>query len=108
MVVTQTVLQWQCMKQTLMHLVAVQKVVFAVSPPMDGYQLPVRAQRIRESTREHGKRLHVEVITDLTQHDQIERPPVDVLVEITSQVAAFDSHVVQTSTAPARLLNRGH
>ena len=105
MVISQPMLQRQCMQQAAMHLIAVQEVVAAVSSPVNGYQLTVRAQSIRQTARQRGKRFDVKVVTHFAEHNQIERLVFGMIIEIRSQVAAFDAHVVKARAAPSGLLN---
>ncbi len=90
-----------------MHLIAVQEVVAAVPSPVNCYQLTVRAQRIRQTTRQGGKGFDVKVETHFAEHNQIERLAFAMIIEIRSQVAACDAHVVQARAAHSGLLNRG-
>jgi hypothetical protein len=107
MMIAQPMLQRQSMEQAAMYFIAVQEVVVAVPSPVNCNQLTVRAQSIRQTARQGGQRFNVEVVTHFAEHNQIERPAFGRIIEIRSQVSAFDAYVMQAGTPSSRLLNRG-
>ena len=107
MVSTQPVLERQSMEQAAMNFIAMQHVIVAVSSPMDGNELTVGAQSISKMPSQHGQRLYIEVVTHLTEHDQVEGRFFGRSVEFGSQIAALDPYVVQTGAAASRSFNGG-
>lgn len=99
MVIAQPVLERQRMEQAAVDFIAVQNVIVTVPSPVDCNQLAVGAEGIPEAPCEHRQRLDIEVVAHFTEHNQVEGPCFNLPVELGSQIAALDPHVVQTGAA---------
>ena len=99
MVIAQPVLERQSMEQAAMDFIPMQNVIVTVPSPVDCNQLAVAAKGIPEAPCERRQRLNIEVVTHFTEHNQVEGPCLSLPVELGSQVAALDPHVVQTGAA---------
>ena|SRR5882757_2705300 len=107
MVIAQPVLERQSVKQTAMHLIAMKNVVAAVPAPVNGDELAIRAQRIRQAPREHRQRFDVEVVSDLAEDNEVERASPRMRIKISAQIATLEAYVVQACAAYAGRLNSG-
>jgi len=99
MVIAQPVLERQSMEQAAVDFIAMQNMIVTVPSPVHCNQLAVAAEGIPETPCEYRQRLNIEVVAHFTEHNQIEGPCFSLLVELGSQIAALDPHVVQTGAA---------